>query len=79
MCLEQKYNTLLLLLSAGAIKVEIANRRDEMINKLPGSTTRKLLIELKVIWHSPKRDEVIAQHISQHGKNWPYWFRKMSE
>ena len=22
-------------------------------------------------------DEVLASHISQHGKNWPYWFRKM--
>ena len=50
-----------------------------MISKLPGSVQKKLLIELKVVCHGGKRDEVIAQHISQHGKNWPYWFRKMSE
>ena len=24
-------------------------------------------------------DEVIVSHISQHGKTWPYWFRKMGE
>ena len=24
-------------------------------------------------------DEVIVQHISQHGKTWPYWFRKMGQ
>lgn len=26
---------------------------------------------------APQGDEVIVSHISQHGKNWPYWFRKM--
>ncbi|KAI0226091.1 Structural maintenance of chromosomes flexible hinge domain-containing protein 1 [Lamellibrachia satsuma] len=64
----------------GAIKVEIANRKGELINKLPGAaggTSRKLLVELKVIWHSCNGDEVIVQHISQHGRTWPYWFRKM--
>ncbi|KAK2176980.1 hypothetical protein NP493_627g01018 [Ridgeia piscesae] len=38
----------------GAIKVEIANRKGELISKLPGAaggTSRKLLVELKVIWH----------------------------
>ncbi|XP_076437622.1 structural maintenance of chromosomes flexible hinge domain-containing protein 1-like [Babylonia areolata] len=61
----------------GDIKVEISNRRGELISKLPGSSAKKLLIELKVIWHSPHGDEVIVSHLSQHGKNWPYWFRKM--
>ena len=22
-------------------------------------------------------DQVVAQYVSQHGKTWPYWFRKM--
>ncbi|KAK7480666.1 hypothetical protein BaRGS_00028138 [Batillaria attramentaria] len=61
----------------GDIKVEISNRKGELISKLPGSSAKKLLVELKVIWHSPQGDEVIVSHISQHGKNWPYWFRKM--
>ncbi|KAL8609443.1 hypothetical protein ACOMHN_006630 [Nucella lapillus] len=61
----------------GDIKVEVSNRRKELISKLPGSSAKKLLIELKVIWHSPHGDEVIVSHLSQHGKNWPYWFRKM--
>ncbi|ESO82055.1 hypothetical protein LOTGIDRAFT_135415, partial [Lottia gigantea] len=63
----------------GAIKVEIANKKGEYISKLPGTSVgaKKLLIELKVIWHSSNGDEVIVSHISQHGKNWPYWFRKM--
>lgn len=24
-------------------------------------------------------DQTIVSHISQHGKNWPYWFRKMGK
>ncbi|XP_071103421.1 structural maintenance of chromosomes flexible hinge domain-containing protein 1-like isoform X1 [Haliotis cracherodii] len=65
--------------TVGDVKVEICNKRGEMISKLPGTaaTSKKLLVELKIIWHSPDGDEVIVSHISQHGKNWPYWFRKM--
>ncbi|XP_025090642.1 structural maintenance of chromosomes flexible hinge domain-containing protein 1-like isoform X1 [Pomacea canaliculata] len=63
----------------GDIKVEIINKKKEKISKIPSSApgTKKLLVELKVIWHAPQGDEVIVSHISQHGKNWPYWFRKM--
>ena len=25
------------------------------------------------------KDEVILQFVSQHGKTWPYWFRKMGQ
>ena len=39
----------------GDIKVEIANRKGEKISKLPTDRTmassKKLLVELKVIWH----------------------------
>lgn len=61
----------------GDLKIHISNRKGEHVSKLPGSAAKKLLVELKVIWHGPQGDEVIVSHISQHGKNWPYWFRKM--
>ncbi|CAH1248010.1 SMCHD1 [Branchiostoma lanceolatum] len=67
----------------GAMKVEIFNRKGEAINRLPGGSgpgsagSRKLLVELKIIWHSPSGDSIIVSHISQHGGRWPYWFRKM--
>ena len=112
----------------GDIQIEISNRKGELISKLPGSQQKKLLIELKVIYHGTKPcavsmscfflwvvtfhtkireyekkegeggveeqsnlftkpvtvtattgDQLIAHHISQHGKTWPYWFRKMGE
>ncbi|XP_055997294.1 structural maintenance of chromosomes flexible hinge domain-containing protein 1-like isoform X2 [Ostrea edulis] len=65
----------------GALKIEIENRKGEKIQKLPGTSAqasqKKLLVELKVIWHGPNGDQTIVSHISQHGKTWPYWFRKM--
>uniref|UniRef100_T1ITP1 SMC hinge domain-containing protein n=1 Tax=Strigamia maritima TaxID=126957 RepID=T1ITP1_STRMM len=61
----------------GAIKVQIKNRRGELIQKLPGSNQKKLLIELKLIWHSPCGEQTIANHICPHAKSWSYWFRKM--
>ena len=37
----------------GDIKVEILNKKGEKVSKLPGTaaTSKKLLVELKVIWH----------------------------
>ncbi|XP_041360659.1 structural maintenance of chromosomes flexible hinge domain-containing protein 1-like [Gigantopelta aegis] len=63
----------------GDLKLEIANKRGELISKLPGTAaaSKKLLIEYKLLWHSTSGDEVIVSHICQHGKTWPYWFRKM--
>uniref|UniRef100_A0ABM0MF63 Structural maintenance of chromosomes flexible hinge domain-containing protein 1-like n=1 Tax=Saccoglossus kowalevskii TaxID=10224 RepID=A0ABM0MF63_SACKO len=63
----------------GAIQVEIHNRKGEPISRLPGSihSSKKLLVELKIVWHAPHGDERIVSHISQHGKAWGYWFRKM--
>ncbi|XP_071144533.1 structural maintenance of chromosomes flexible hinge domain-containing protein 1-like [Mytilus edulis] len=65
--------------TVGAIKIEIANKKGETISKLPGNaaSSKRLLVELKIIWHGPSRDEVIVSHISQYSKNWGYWFRKM--
>ena len=38
------------------IKVEIANKKGEMISKLPGSAPmqKKLMVELKITWHCKK-------------------------
>ncbi|XP_066579517.1 structural maintenance of chromosomes flexible hinge domain-containing protein 1 isoform X2 [Amia ocellicauda] len=64
----------------GAIRIEILNKRGEAMQKLPGAShnaSKKLLVELKVTWHSPTGDIETNSHISQHGGKWPYWFKKM--
>ncbi|XP_043921496.1 structural maintenance of chromosomes flexible hinge domain-containing protein 1 [Protopterus annectens] len=64
----------------GALKVEILNKKGETMQKLPATShggAKKLLVELKVICHSPGGDKEIVSHISQHGGKWPYWFKKM--
>ncbi|XP_044184398.1 structural maintenance of chromosomes flexible hinge domain-containing protein 1-like [Acropora millepora] len=65
----------------GAMRVDILNGKGESVNKLPGDRKR-LLVELKVIWHGTSMDKdgdkIITNHVCQHGgKSWPYWFRKM--
>uniref|UniRef100_A0A4W3JDR8 Structural maintenance of chromosomes flexible hinge domain containing 1 n=1 Tax=Callorhinchus milii TaxID=7868 RepID=A0A4W3JDR8_CALMI len=67
-------------LLAGAMRIEILNKRGDTMQKLPGTVqggSKKLLVELKVIWHSSTGDKEIVSHISQHGGKWPYWFKKM--
>ncbi|KAM8966908.1 structural maintenance of chromosomes flexible hinge domain-containing protein 1 [Pelodytes ibericus] len=64
----------------GALKVEILNMKGEPMQKLPGAShgsSKKLLVELKVIFHSPTGDIELISHISPHGGKWPYWFKKM--
>ncbi|XP_068023001.1 structural maintenance of chromosomes flexible hinge domain-containing protein 1 isoform X2 [Melanerpes formicivorus] len=64
----------------GALRIEILNKKGEAMQKLPGSShggSKKLLVELKVILHSPTGNKEIISHISQHGGKWPYWFKKM--
>ncbi|XP_060561375.1 structural maintenance of chromosomes flexible hinge domain-containing protein 1-like [Ruditapes philippinarum] len=63
----------------GDIRVEILNKKGDCVSKLPGkdNASKKLLVELKVIWASPDGPQTLVSHISQHGKTWPYWFRKM--
>ncbi|XP_069777834.1 structural maintenance of chromosomes flexible hinge domain-containing protein 1 isoform X2 [Narcine bancroftii] len=64
----------------GALRIEILNKKGETMQKLPGTShggSKKLLVELKVIWHSSSGDKEIVSHISQHGGKWPYWFKKM--
>ncbi|XP_044149498.1 structural maintenance of chromosomes flexible hinge domain-containing protein 1 [Bufo gargarizans] len=64
----------------GTLRVEILNKKGEAMQKLPGTShaaSKKLLVELKVLLHSPSGDKEIISHISQHGGKWPYWFKKM--
>ncbi|CAM9734177.1 unnamed protein product [Lampetra planeri] len=65
----------------GPLRVEILNRRGDPMQKLPGggqTSTRKLLVELKILFHSTSGDKEIVSHISQHGgSKWPFWFKKM--
>ncbi|XP_053571840.1 structural maintenance of chromosomes flexible hinge domain-containing protein 1 [Bombina bombina] len=64
----------------GALRIEILNKKGEPMQKLPGTShgsSKKLLVELKVILHSSSGDKDIISHISQHGGKWPYWFKKM--
>ena len=54
----------------GAIKVEIANRKGELINRLPGSrdTSKKLLIQLKVMWHC----KLMIYHLLLYNNTMPF-------
>lgn len=61
----------------GDIKVEIQNKRGENVSKLPGYQNKRLSVEMKIVWHSASGDQVVAQYVSPHNKNWGYWFRKM--
>uniref|UniRef100_A0A672NK77 Structural maintenance of chromosomes flexible hinge domain containing 1 n=1 Tax=Sinocyclocheilus grahami TaxID=75366 RepID=A0A672NK77_SINGR len=62
----------------GPIKVEILNKKGDPVSRLPvAGTTKKLLIELKVIWHSPKGDVQTNSYIGAHSSKWEYWFKSM--
>lgn len=61
----------------GDVKVEIRNKKGEVVSKLPGPQNKRLSVEMKIVWHSPSGDQVVAQYVSPHNKNWGYWFRKM--
>ena len=30
-----------------------------------------------MIWKGAQREETIVTHVCQHGKTWPYWFKRM--
>ncbi|XP_039206965.1 structural maintenance of chromosomes flexible hinge domain-containing protein 1 isoform X2 [Crotalus tigris] len=62
----------------GALKVEILNKKGEAMQKLPGPShgSKKLLVQLKLILHSPGGNQELFCYIS-HGAKWSYWFKKM--
>ncbi|XP_072175383.1 structural maintenance of chromosomes flexible hinge domain-containing protein 1-like [Diadema setosum] len=63
----------------GPMKVEIRNRKGQAMGRLPGSqhSSKKLQVEMKIIWNSTRGDKVIVTYMSQHHKNWAFWFREM--
>ncbi|XP_051523356.1 structural maintenance of chromosomes flexible hinge domain-containing protein 1-like isoform X2 [Myxocyprinus asiaticus] len=62
----------------GPIKVEILNKKGESMSRLPVNVnTKKFLIDLKVIWHSPKGDVQTNSYIGMHSSKWEYWFKAM--
>ncbi|KAI4890516.1 hypothetical protein NFI96_011443 [Prochilodus magdalenae] len=63
----------------GPIQVEILNKKGETMSRMPVANVnaKKLLIELKVIWHSPKGDVEINSHVGMHSSKWEYWFKVM--
>ncbi|XP_030830808.1 structural maintenance of chromosomes flexible hinge domain-containing protein 1 [Strongylocentrotus purpuratus] len=63
----------------GAIKAEIHNRKGQSMSRLPGAqhNSKKLMVEMKIIWHSNGSDKVIVTHMSQHHKTWSFWFKQM--
>ncbi|KAM9500750.1 structural maintenance of chromosomes flexible hinge domain-containing protein 1 isoform 1-T1 [Clarias gariepinus] len=62
----------------GPIQVEILNKKGERMSRLPVSTvnSKKLQIDLKVLWHSSTGKIQTNSHTGVHSK-WEYWFRKM--
>eukprot|EP00057_Strongylocentrotus_purpuratus_P003961 XP_003727734.1 PREDICTED: structural maintenance of chromosomes flexible hinge domain-containing protein 1 [Strongylocentrotus purpuratus] len=63
----------------GEIKAEIHNRKGQSMSRLPGvqHNSKKLMVELKIIWHSDCGDKVIVTHMGQHHKTWAYSFKQM--
>ncbi|XP_026071477.1 structural maintenance of chromosomes flexible hinge domain-containing protein 1-like isoform X1 [Carassius auratus] len=62
----------------GPIKVEILNKKGDSISRLPvPGTIKKLVVELKVIWHSPKGDVQTNSYICAYSSKWEYWFKPM--
>ncbi|XP_030843170.1 structural maintenance of chromosomes flexible hinge domain-containing protein 1-like [Strongylocentrotus purpuratus] len=49
------------------------------MSRLPGvqHNSKKLMVELKIIWHSDCGDKVIVTHMGQHHKTWAYSFKQM--
>ncbi|KAM6977635.1 LOW QUALITY PROTEIN: structural maintenance of chromosomes flexible hinge domain-containing protein 1 [Aplochiton taeniatus] len=64
----------------GPFQVEILNKKGESISRMPSGShaaAKKLLIELKVIWHGPNGEQETNSHIAQHSAKWGFWFKQM--
>ncbi|KAF7669972.1 hypothetical protein LDENG_00105580 [Lucifuga dentata] len=64
----------------GPLQVEILNKKGESISRMPSvgqGTVKKLMIELKIVWHGPEGDEEITSHIAQHSPKWGFWFKSI--
>ncbi|XP_068438024.1 structural maintenance of chromosomes flexible hinge domain-containing protein 1 isoform X2 [Clinocottus analis] len=60
----------------GPLKVEIQNKKGESLSTMP-SVGKKLLVELKVVQHSPKGDQELLCYVSHHLAKCGFWFKKI--
>uniref|UniRef100_A0A8D0A8U5 Structural maintenance of chromosomes flexible hinge domain containing 1 n=1 Tax=Sander lucioperca TaxID=283035 RepID=A0A8D0A8U5_SANLU len=59
----------------GPIKIEILNKKGESLSKMPAvgqGAGKKLIIELKVVQHSPKGDQEVVSFVGQHSPKWGF-------
>ncbi|XP_031148737.1 structural maintenance of chromosomes flexible hinge domain-containing protein 1 isoform X3 [Sander lucioperca] len=66
----------------GPIKIEILNKKGESLSKMPAvgqGAGKKLIIELKVVQHSPKGDQEVVSFVGQHSPKWGFWFKKIDK
>ncbi|XP_030843190.1 structural maintenance of chromosomes flexible hinge domain-containing protein 1-like [Strongylocentrotus purpuratus] len=63
----------------GAIKAEIHDMKGQSMSRLPGAqhNSNKLMVEMKIIWHSNDGDKEIVTFVSQHSRTWAFWFKPM--
>ncbi|XP_073343954.1 structural maintenance of chromosomes flexible hinge domain-containing protein 1 [Pagrus major] len=62
----------------GPIKIEILNKKERSLSMMPSvgqGTGRKLAIQLNVVRHGVKGDQVVLSFVAQHSK-WGFWFKK---
>ncbi|KAK9527625.1 hypothetical protein VZT92_014171 [Zoarces viviparus] len=61
----------------GPLKVVIQNKKGESLSTMPGQGPgKKLVVDLKVVRHSPKEDETVLYFSAQYSAKWGYWFNK---
>eukprot|EP00117_Sycon_ciliatum_P030786 scpid4423/ scgid5538/ Structural maintenance of chromosomes flexible hinge domain-containing protein 1 len=59
----------------GAIGVEILNGHGDPMSKLVGERQKQLMVEQRIVHHTPSGDKDIVKLCSRHGgKKWAYWF-----
>ncbi|XP_034562664.1 structural maintenance of chromosomes flexible hinge domain-containing protein 1 isoform X2 [Notolabrus celidotus] len=62
----------------GPLKVEILNKKGDPSPKMPPSAEHKqgrpLVIELKLVYHGPRENQVVISYIAKHTK-WDFWFK----
>ena len=69
----------------GAMKLNIINRRNESIDKLPAAagagSKRRLQIKQQLFYLDPKTHKKVSiiSHMSNHGKTWAYWFKRIGK
>ncbi|XP_075936473.1 structural maintenance of chromosomes flexible hinge domain-containing protein 1 isoform X2 [Anarhichas minor] len=63
----------------GPLQVVMLNKKGESLSTMPSvgqGAGKKLVVELKVVRHSPKGDETVLFLSAQHSAKWGFWFNK---